>query len=168
LRHGLRGGCSNYITADLSKSIHRPCPPGQIDVSTAVEYQFSGYMRFNLNLINSRAPPTRPPWNTHFENTQYTIIVYINISVTRQLLLFFPYWYPLFAAHRFFQFPATPLLSTLYNLAPMMKYISGKCVHCVYCKKYIYICIGSCEFLRVEKKIKKYERSANSQDLMGN
>lgn len=130
MRRGLRTGCSNYTTADLSKSIHRPYPSGQIDVSTAVEYQFSGYMRFNLNLINSR---TSPPVlrEIHFENTQCTIyIYYIYYTILYRWRSNFSYFFPR-DIHCYrdtvFQFPSTPLLSTLYNLAPMMKCISGKC-----------------------------------------
>lgn len=125
MRRGLRTGCSNYTTADLSKSIHRPYPAGQIDVSTAVEYQFSGYMRFNLNLINWRTslPVLR---EIHFENTQCTICIYIILYRWRSN---FSYFFPRdFHCYRdaVFQFPSTPLLSTLYNLAPMMKCLSGK------------------------------------------
>lgn len=85
-------------------------------------------MRFNLNLINSRpAPPVLG--EIHFENTQYyyigdeatSLIFSLVISIVRDSV---------------FQFPATPLLSTLYNLAPTMKYISGKREHYPQCKIY--------------------------------
>lgn len=158
MRRGLWTGCSNYTTADLSKSIHRPYPAGQIDVSTAVEYQFSGYMRFNLNLINSRtSPPSSVKYILKIPNVLY--ILYIILYRWRSN---FSYFFPHdFHCYRdtVFQFPSTPLLSTLYNLAPMMKCLSGKCELIptyTYCKInfniYILIFLGPWDIFEFVKK----------------
>lgn len=56
----------------------------------------------------------------------YYILYYIGDEAT-SLIFSFAISIVIVVIQIFFNFPPTPLLSTLYNLAPMMKCISGKC-----------------------------------------